>query len=130
DLARDAVEVPTDIAPDAAEVPLELAAVPPHGALHPVPALAQLALDLGPRALDATLDPVVGGVAAALELPQVRADPALKPLDLAARGIRLHERPDRLDDVVARDQRRPDRNQDDPLRLLSDGLETGGLGLR
>src|SRR2546429_8801011 len=72
-VARDAVEVPTDVAPDATEVPLELAAVPPHRALHLVPALAPLALDLGPRALDATPGPGAGGGAATLELPQGRA---------------------------------------------------------
>src|SRR5207244_126398 len=77
----------------------------PHGPLELVRALAQLTLDLGPSALHATLGPVAGGVPPPLELAQVRANPALEPLDLAARGIRLHERLHRLDDVVTRRQR-------------------------
>src|SRR5256714_4751505 len=95
---------------------LEVARVALHEALHLVAALAQAALELRARALDPALELVTRGGATTL-------GPLEALRELALRGRTRHVRLDRLDDVVASDQRRADRDQHGTLGLGGERLE-------
>src|SRR6476661_7363502 len=79
--------------------------------------LAQLALDARAGALDLAADVVAGGVAAALELPQL-----LLGRRAAGEGL------GRLDDRVAGDEGRADRDQHRALGLEGDAVERQAAG--
>src|SRR3954452_3746191 len=94
-------------------------------ALQLVAALAQLALDARARLLGVALDALEGGRAAALEAAQLR-------LGLGARRVLAAQVVDDVDDEVAGDQGRADRDVDGLLGVLgraADGALGLGLGL-
>src|SRR4051795_3600935 len=95
---------------------LEVARVALHEALDLGATLAQAALELSAGPLELTLELVARGRATTLGPLE-----ALGELTLS-RGPR-HVRPDRLDDVVASDQGRADRNQHGTLGLGGESLE-------